>query len=359
MPCFAGTRDIELSEIQPIRRTPGHGSKPSNPQRTNYSLHAVLRSEPHPVFVQPVRELVVKRWQSFRRRFAGSLHAPLPGRVESEDYTSGSEAGESTCDGKVRRLRAQESGDIHNDSGESTPQFNSEISATSGLRSTSNKIVSPSPEILSTESNKGSPKLPLADPIVASVAQSYAEGLADLEEMPTFASSSATSCISPSPQAGNPSMPKLRSGLSTFISRKQQTRKRTKSGLSEMHTPDSLLNEELQAAIYTDEGDEGILSAAGREISFSESPAAKPGVEHVTSLPAVLREDTLPFTPTTTDFIDVLSSNSRRPRLARMSTSGTQVFRPSEEGVEVDGLPVGPGTEIWDYKERRRERTYL
>jgi hypothetical protein len=47
------------------------------------------------------------------------------------------------------------------------------------------------------------------------------------------------------------------------------------------------------------------------------------------------------------------------PRLSRTSTSGTQVFMPSDEGVEIDGLPVGLGKEVWDRKGKRRERTYL
>jgi hypothetical protein len=32
---------------------------------------------------------------------------------------------------------------------------------------------------------------------------------------------------------------------------------------------------------------------------------------------------------------------------------------PSDEGVEIDGLPVGLGKEVWDRKGKRRERTYL
>jgi len=48
----------------------------------------------------------------------------------------------------------------------------------------------------------------------------------------------------------------------------------------------------------------------------------------------------------------------QRPRISRTSTSGTQIFTPNEDGIELDGLPVGPEKEIWA-KGGRRERTYL
>lgn len=51
--------------------------------RTKYRLRPMIRAEPHHVFIQPVRELVVKRWRKVRRRFGGSLHSSLPtGRSE-------------------------------------------------------------------------------------------------------------------------------------------------------------------------------------------------------------------------------------------------------------------------------------
>jgi hypothetical protein len=57
---------------------------------------------------------------------------------------------------------------------------------------------------------------------------------------------------------------------------------------------------------------------------------------------------------------DIVVSNMapRKPGLSRTSTSGTQVFSPDDEGVEVDGLPVGPSRHTWDGP-GRRERSYL
>jgi len=47
------------------------------------------------------------------------------------------------------------------------------------------------------------------------------------------------------------------------------------------------------------------------------------------------------------------------PSLMRTSTTGSQVFTPSDDGVELDGLPVGPSRDHWAGKGDRRERTYL
>jgi hypothetical protein len=60
--------------------------------------------------------------------------------------------------------------------------------------------------------------------------------------------------------------------------------------------------------------------------------------------------DPIPTTP---------PAKPRRPNLFRMSSSGTQVFTPSSDGVEVDGMPVGPSNDMWSGSGERRERSYL
>ena len=47
------------------------------------------------------------------------------------------------------------------------------------------------------------------------------------------------------------------------------------------------------------------------------------------------------------------------PRLRRMSTSGTQIFTPGPDGLEIDGLPAGPGKETWSGTGRKREPSFL
>jgi hypothetical protein len=56
------------------------------------------------------------------------------------------------------------------------------------------------------------------------------------------------------------------------------------------------------------------------------------------------------------------SGTIRRPSIVRTSTSGTQVFTTSEDGVELDGLPTGPPSETWDDQgqgNKRKERSFL
>jgi hypothetical protein len=57
--------------------------------------------------------------------------------------------------------------------------------------------------------------------------------------------------------------------------------------------------------------------------------------------------------------VDLSRMLNRTPRLSRTSTSGTQVFSPSDEGLEIDGLPVGFCRHAWDGSGKRRERSYL
>ena len=55
-----------------------------------------------------------------------------------------------------------------------------------------------------------------------------------------------------------------------------------------------------------------------------------------------------------------VSSDSRLSlALRRTSTTGTQVFTPNDDGVELDGLPTGPSKDVWNNRGKRREWTYL
>ena len=59
---------------------------------------------------------------------------------------------------------------------------------------------------------------------------------------------------------------------------------------------------------------------------------------------------------------NLLSDKVRRPSIVRTSTSGTQVFTLSEDGVELDGLPTGPPSETWDEQgkgNKTKERNFL
>ncbi|PVH74459.1 hypothetical protein DL98DRAFT_519276 [Cadophora sp. DSE1049] len=317
--------------------------------KTNYRLEPVIRSEPHHVFIQPVRELVVKRWTNFKRRLSGSLHSALPTR-NSDDRESTSEVGSPTMssDGKVRRLRAQESGDIHSSDVDTTQHFNTptsgDLTPLGGL---------------STPDRINGAAFRLSNPSIAEAALAAAEGRATASPSPT--ASRSRKHISPSessihpmgyqnrvraPAPTTPSRPPFPlysparfnppAASNPFSSRRRPTREQRKSTLSEMYTPD-----DVQGS--------GAADLAGSEISSA------PAIANVTPL-----GDTKEHGVATTSPLPILMDPalSFRPRIGRTSTSGTQIFTPADDGIELDGLPVGPPGMTWIGHERR-ERTYL
>ena len=57
-----------------------------------------------------------------------------------------------------------------------------------------------------------------------------------------------------------------------------------------------------------------------------------------------------------TDMTTTRIKQQKRPGLSRTSTSGTQIFTPEADGMELDGLPVGPDRSHWTGEGGRRER---
>ncbi|KAH6694243.1 hypothetical protein BKA61DRAFT_662918 [Leptodontidium sp. MPI-SDFR-AT-0119] len=318
--------------------------------KTNYRLEPVIRSEPHHVFIQPVRELVVKRWTNFKRRLSGSLHSALPTRG-SEDQESASEVGSPaiSSDGKARRLRAQERGEIHSSDVEGTVHFNT---PTSGR--------------LSPASGMGTPDLinmingacfRLSDPSIAEAALAAAERRAAVAQksstvrrrkqvspsesslhpmgcqtsvggqLPTAPSRPAFPFYSPArfnpPAVSN-----------SFSSGRKPNRDKRKSTLSEMYTAD-----DVQEAETADK-----VSSAPATASVTPMENGKLNLDSAASNSAIpiLRDPVV----------------SLRPKMGRTSTSGTQIFTPGDDGIELDGLPVGPPDKTW-IGPGRRERTYL
>ncbi|KAH0547743.1 hypothetical protein GP486_008404, partial [Trichoglossum hirsutum] len=60
-------------------RTDGHRNTQSR-YISHWSLGPVLRSESHPVFIQPVKELAMRRWRAIRSTFVPSSSSPLTDR---------------------------------------------------------------------------------------------------------------------------------------------------------------------------------------------------------------------------------------------------------------------------------------
>lgn len=327
---------------------PRAGDKSLSPN-THYALQPVIRSEPHHVFIQPVRELVVKRWNNIRRRFGGSLHSALPSSA-SEDQSQLSRPGASSpmmsSDGKERRRRARERGEIS--SHEDMQHFNSPASE----QLSPNGSGKNSPYMI--DSAKTSPGFALADPFAAAAALALAEGHTNFP----WNRSPLSEADSPQPDRllGPPNSPASSSSIPTrgassqpvssppATTRNSRSRSRRKSQLSEVITAEDLSEE---PNIYIDHA------------TSHESPA----VNRQSSILASTMEEAEPATPHSTnrpigDYFGVKRTTTRtqeRPRFLRMNTSGTQIFSTNDEGVEVDGLPAGLPKETWQGADEKQK----
>ena len=353
----------------------GHKSQPS---KTNYRMQPVIRSEPHPVYVQPVRELVVKRWKTFRRRFGGSLHSPLPDEESEELISRTSESGQSgssspamSSDGRARRFRARERGEIHS-STDSTMHYNSPASG----HLTPNDVPAKIPYWI--DSRNPSPRFELIDPLAAAVALAAVEGRAPSPSSQESASkplhpsppsetsfnaraqSRGISELHPEaiPKSGSLMPSKLNSIALTpsFTPRRTQKQRRRQSMLSEVCTPQDFDDGvAADAECHLEPVDKSILSVVGSALATPREDPELPWTAQTRPEP---HENATSPGPTGMRHVEEPTSH-RRPRLARISTSGTQIFTPGEDGVELDGMPVGPSKEMWSGKGKRRERTYL
>ncbi|CAL3969635.1 unnamed protein product [Diplocarpon coronariae] len=348
-------------------------------KRSKYSLEPVLRSEPHHVFIQPVRELVVKRWSNFKRRLSGSLHSSLPMKAsEEQDSEHGSAV--LSSDAKTRRLIAQERGDIHSSSISSTsPHYNtpnSRNASPSGQQKTDFSL----PTFRLSNAKISESALAAADKRLAAAALQMTTS-----PRPSYTSPSDSSIQSP--QSLSSLTPPLRppvpihspSRFAPAVSKSISPRRniKRKSMLSEMYTPDDIITGQPVSEGYA------LSAPASTVISPLELPpsrlrqglstASSPGQvathqirHHVsprsngqsTSAQEVASDQSRSLNNVISSWVPSNPVREQRPRLERMSTSGTQVFTPQDDGIELDGLPVGPGSHLWT-DATRRERTYL
>ena len=349
----------------------------SQSSRTNYSLQPMIRSEPHLVFVQPVRELVIKRWRTFRRRFGGSLHSALPTdedliSARSESGRSGSSSPALSSDGRARRLCAQERGDIHSSS-DSTMHYNSPASG----YFTPNDGPASVPSWI--DSGKPSPIFELANPLAAAALVAaeggsptkpgHNSGMELSHPSPSLETSSPpiNLCQAPAEPNSAKSGPKSHDSRSLLIhkassssgshcaTRKAQKRQRRQSMLSEVCTPDDFhVGVAADAECHVEPVDRSVLSAVGSALATPQEVVQAP---LFTPSRPLLHETVSSPGPAGNRLMEF--KVKVRPILVRTSTSGTQIFSPSDDGVELDGLPVGPDEGIWSGKDKRRERTYL
>ncbi|CAG8977148.1 hypothetical protein HYALB_00003369 [Hymenoscyphus albidus] len=396
-------------------------------------LQPVLRSEPHHVFVQPVKELVIKPWRSIRRRVGGSRHSGnchptvTPELRRSEVSESGQSCTSTlslTHEGRARRRRAQERGDIHSSmdstqhnttpanemcheeaahalsrpywldlesaspksqtgferlcgSAESTPYYNTPASGyLTPERGTAQK----------SDSRNSSPRFQVPDPLAAALAvpncmnipNAQLERDAGTASTPLQPPSSPASWLVATPASTGEPIPQLssakspNSGASSTAEvqlRSMQTppafhcssmripkRHRRASLLSEVCTPEDF-GSPLENAEDRQTTERNVKSTFGSplatpiEETFPSPVAESCPIPHGSGGPPCIDDVISPGSTSS-------SSMRTKPRMRRLSISGSQIFTPGDEGVELNGLPTGPGKEMWAAK-GGRERTYL
>ncbi|KAK6609135.1 hypothetical protein H4I96_03066 [Botrytis cinerea] len=263
----------------------------------------------------------------------GSLQGSLPRRGSRNDESeSESDATSSTLstDARARRRRAQERGDIHSAGGDDSPHYNT---PRSGAMTPATSMRSLTPM---------TPMTPLTSFIIPAT---------------------------PPETPAAPSLPVLRP-MSPFF-KEAGTMAAITSFLADARQPEHVM---IPPDSFKDTG--GYVSpnmirtehAAGAMFIQSRSSSQSP-LEPLAGSYRGRRTSLLSEMCTPEDFNNdgTLKCNEEKqfhgPHLARASSSGTQIFRPGSDGIELDGMPVGPGKEFWDgpvdNTGKRRERTYL
>ena len=286
--------------------------------------------------------MVVKKWDSFRRNFGGSLHAPLPLRRSEDLESSISDAWFTSplvTEAKLRRRRAQERGDIYS-SVDDRPPHNSPASSHRGSETTASTL-----DLRAANSSDG----------ISHRIDRKSSSAEPAERAPLRMSAGVA--------------------IGSFASKLKLCRARRKSCLSEMLTPDDFATLEPAECINA-----GVFRARERALSHGEDSlcsqnvpktvggVAGPGDGRLMACPAITRGRASRSSGSSSIFAhkDLDETESQRYLIQdngggyplRSSISGSQIFR-VEEGVEIDGLPVGPVKYAWSVKGKGSAPTYL
>lgn len=333
--------------------------------RLQHRFYSANPFEPHLLDVQPVKDLVVKKLKSFRQRFRGSLHS-LPSDITSGDRDPGSPASDSArsetsshkigSDGKERRRLARQRGDILSSSTESTPYYNSSVGVPSPdascIPSPPVKPASFSPRYERSEDLGTSRAAGAIDPFsdrLYSTQDSECPSLLRLDSQLSAPSAPVGNGENTSDIESRISSPTRAKSATASTTPRTKRRNNRKSLLSEVYTFEDF--EETTSPSLTclvpeydrEAVDRSVLSTIGSALATPTTE--KPGGLCVNPLTEATFKD-----------------EEQQPRpLTRMNTTGTQRFILDAEGLEVEGLPVGPGKEAWDAPEegKRREKSFL
>ncbi|KAL3423306.1 hypothetical protein PVAG01_05053 [Phlyctema vagabunda] len=342
--------------------------------KSRNTLTSVLRSEPHPVYIQPVKELVVRRWNGIRRHLKAGLPSNNSGEAKSADATPSTlepavdfREAFSVRDGKERRRSARERGDILSSSTEGTPHYNTPASNQTPDSGTSLSALASghtSPAI----DTSGSHSKP-SDAVPASTSLQFLS-----TEDPKLAARPGPGRLSSTRSAPAGEMSnELRTESGYFVTQRAKTsvsftprsrRANRRSLLSEVCTPEDF--EEIRSTVSSP----GPAAGVDRETDLrSVLSTIGSDTSPVDGLPLVLVKSPSPKSidmevRKTSSSRDASSSDDQlRPGITRANTSGTQLFTPHEDGVEVDGVPAGPSEKEWEHptdtEGNQRERSFL
>jgi hypothetical protein len=351
-------------------------------QLSRQTLQSVIRSEPHHIYIQPVKELVIKRWRSLRQRFGyglgyfdqdpvnranaiSSVSASL--RSTPAEGSFGSPA--LSSDGKERRRQGRESGNIHSNSIESNPRYNTPTSTVESGVTSPELLEHPFPDIAYAQSLR----------VAKAIANDFSDsGLAAAVSLCFTPLNSQTSSSIPSLSAAITGSLNSKTDSGHVISptksnskplhspptssmRRHGQRRHQRSNLSEICTPGDMEERSVLSGF-------GSPLAKPKEESGSEAagelPSKIPKLEMEGREPIIgqILHETIESCPEQDENprLEPQSGKLRRPSIVRTSTSGTQVFTPSEDGVELDGLPTGPPSETWDDQgQGKKELSFL
>ncbi|KAI9745881.1 MAG: hypothetical protein M1818_000562 [Claussenomyces sp. TS43310] len=264
------------------RRFKENHHKPPLVGGSRRTLQPVIRSESHPVYIQPVREIIVRRWKTLRQRLRRGLRndGPVSAVVETEALAEdaspvqSSEPEHPPVNGaaRERRIAARERGEIYGRGANSTP-FNTPVqdpAAVSILPLSSpswfgSPIPSPTLEetdrpvmsmvVTDTDPDPQTSLTPTSRSLNSTSTTSSATSSQDTIPRSVPTPSDATSTEAGAPRSPSPS----------FSPRRPRRRQQRRSRLSEVYTADDI----------SDEADDGSgLSASGSALA---SPSEEPG----------------------------------------------------------------------------------
>ncbi|OBT47972.1 hypothetical protein VE00_01702 [Pseudogymnoascus sp. WSF 3629] len=386
------TESVGSRPTRLLRHLPTHAEKdePSTetPQArwqlesSRYTLEPAIRSEPHPVFIQPVKELVVKSWQTFRKKLDQTLSRgwPDPGgtsapfKNEQMSLSWPALVGPSASSWAVQRRRnARERHDIYSSSVESSPRYNSLTSGTTSDSSSQIRADSAATIPLSRGSSS------LAEVINVTTAKN--PPATSNRSMQSFISNSTSDADS---ESSNP-RPIPRSPAGFFISksggsgpnhtmasfvplRGSKRRGRRTSMLSEVSIPygDITLTEAEQLMMEGDGNDASLGTGELKSGSSREFPAetvyeAGPDSHRLArcrSLDVLAGRD-LYFADNPRHMhgrVEGQEVDMGKRRLQRISSAGTTVITPSDDSVEAGGSLPGALYRTWDEGDRKGKR---